>query len=152
MTDNTTVCSHKLVQQFLKYVAVGGIAFLVDFGSLFFLTEHLGVHYLVSATFGFLAGLVVNYLLCISLIFDFRALERTSHEFGLFAAIGLAGLLLNNALIWLFTELVGCHYLVSKLLAAVLVLIFNFTLRRRLLFSDTHIARRLAGRSSPVSQ
>lgn len=152
MSDATTGQPRKLFQQFISYVAVGGIAFVVDFGALYFLTEHLGFHYLLSATIGFLAGLVVNYLLCISLIFDFRAIERTSHEFGLFAGIGIAGLLLNNAMIWLLTEVAGCHYLLSKLLAAALVLVFNFTLRRRLLFSDTPVARRLAGRSPLTSR
>lgn len=152
MTDNTAACCEKLLRQFISYIAVGGIAFVVDFGVLFFLTEHIGIHYIVSATAGFLAGLVVNYLLCISLIFDFRAIERTSHEFALFAAIGIVGLLLNDALIWLLTELADYHYLISKLLAAAMVLILNFTLRRRLLFSDTSIARRLAGRDVPLSQ
>lgn len=151
MTDATASRIRKLLQQFISYVAVGGVAFVVDFGILYFLTEHIGIHYLASATAGFLAGLVVNYLLCISLIFDFRAVKQIPHEFGLFATIGIAGLLLNNALIWLFTELASCHYLLSKLIAACLVLLFNFTLRRRLLFSENSIARRLAGRNSPVS-
>ncbi|MCK6404954.1 MAG: GtrA family protein [Rhodocyclaceae bacterium] len=152
MTDATASPDGKLLQQFISYVAAGGIAFVVDFGVLYFLTDHLDIHYLASATAGFLVGLVVNYLLCISLIFDFRAVERTPHEFGLFAAIGIAGLILNNALIWLFTELAGFHYLVSKLFAAGLVLLFNFTLRRRLLFSDNLVARRLSSRNPPVSE
>ncbi|MFC5300310.1 GtrA family protein [Azospira restricta] len=146
MTDANRRPRQKLLAQFLSYVAVGGTAFVVDFGVLYFLTEHLGVHYLGSATAGFLTGLVVNYLLCIVLIFDFRAIDKAAHEFGLFAVIGIAGLLLNNSLLWLLTELAGFHYLASKLVAAALVLIFNFTLRRQLLFSDNRLARRLGGR------
>lgn len=126
---------------------VGGAAFIIDFGLLYFLTEHLGVHYLLSATAGFLAGLAANYLLCVLLIFDFRAISKATHEFVLFAAIGIAGLLLNNTLIWLLTELAGFHYLASKLIAAALVLVFNFALRRQLLFSNNRLARRLARRA-----
>lgn len=135
----------KLLIQFLSYVLVGGTAFVVDFSILYFLTESLGVYYIASATAGFLVGLVINYLLCILLIFDFRAMSRATHEFGLFAAIGIAGLMLNNLLIWMLTELAGLHYLASKLVAAAVVLVFNFTLRRQLLFSNNRLARRLAG-------
>lgn len=147
MTGEDSHQLQKLLIQFLRYAAVGGAAFVVDFSMLYFLTEHLGVYYIGSATAGFLAGLVVNYLLCVFLIFDFRAINNPTHEFGIFAAIGIAGLVLNNSLIWSLTELAGFHYLASKLVAAVLVLVFNFTLRRQLLFSNNRFARRLAGRT-----
>lgn len=137
----------KLVAQFLSYAAVGGTAFVVDFGMLYLLTEHFGIHYIVSATAGFLAGLIVNYVLCIWLIFEFRAIGKTSYEFGLFTAIGVAGLLLNNTLIWSLTELASFHYLTSKLIVAIVVLLFNFTLRRQLLFSNNRLADHLASRT-----
>jgi hypothetical protein len=41
-TDSTLI-------QLFRYTFVGGIAFLVDFGSLYALTEYARVHYLVSA-------------------------------------------------------------------------------------------------------
>ena len=138
----------KLLTQFVSYVAVGGVAFVVDFGALYMLTEFFGLYYIASATAGFLLGLLINYLLCILWIFDFRAVEKASHEFGLFAAIGIAGLLLNNLLIYLLTESAGFHYLISKMGAAALVLIFNFALRRQLLFSNNSFARRLVGRGN----
>lgn len=128
--------SPALIRQFSRYVVVGGLAFIVDFSVLYLLTEKAGLHYLVSATVGFLAGLVTNYLLCVAWIFDFRALSNKAHEFLVFGIIGIAGLLLNNLLLYLFTEFVAFHYLISKSLAAILILLFNFSLRRSLLFSD----------------
>lgn len=138
----------KLLTQFVSYVAVGGVAFVVDLGTLYLLTEFFGIYYIASATAGFLLGLIVNYLLCVIWIFDFRAIEKAAHEFGLFAAIGIVGLLLNNLLIYLLTEFVGIHYVISKMIAAALVLVFNFALRRQLLFSNNRYARRLSGRSA----
>ena len=41
--------------QFFRYLFVGGAAFVVDYGSLFALTEFAGIHYLVSAAVAFLA-------------------------------------------------------------------------------------------------
>jgi putative flippase GtrA len=123
-----------MLRQFVRYVVVGGLAFVVDFSVLFLLTEELGLHYLVSASIAFLLGIVTNYLLCIAWIFDYRALNNRAHEFALFFAIGIAGLLLNNLLMFILTEFLDCHYLLSKAGAAALILIFNFSLRRSLLF------------------
>ena len=126
----------KVLHQFGRYVVVGGLAFLVDFGTLFTLTHYADFHYLVSATAGFLLGLLVNYLICIRWIFDFRALSDARHEFAVFAGVGVAGLILNNGIIYALTEWADIHYLSSKVIAAGLILIFNFSLRRTLLFSE----------------
>lgn len=128
--------SHNPVaQQFIRYVGVGGFSFVVDFTCLYLLTETIGWHYLASATLAFCAGLVTNYLLCLLWVFDFRRMRNRLHEFVVFGIIGLAGLLLNNLLLFLLTEEVGLHYLLSKLFAAAFVLLFNFSLRRWMLFS-----------------
>lgn len=56
--------------QFMRYAVVGGIAFIADYSSLFIFTEIFKLHYLLSAAFGFLIGLVINYFLSIKWVFD----------------------------------------------------------------------------------
>lgn len=124
-----------ILRQFLQYILVGGIAFVVDFSILFLLTDKVGLHYLASATIAFLVGLLINYVLCIAWVFDVRVISNRRHEFAIFASIGIASLILNNGLMYAFTDLGGQHYLLSKLMAASLILIFNFVLRRTILFS-----------------
>lgn len=120
--------------QLLRYTVVGGVAFLVDFGSLFLLTDGLHIHYLQSAAIAFLLGLTTNYLLSVNWVFGRRNVSRRSVEFGIFAAIGIAGLGLNELFIWLFTERVGFHYLVSKMCSTALVFLWNFFARKLSLF------------------
>ncbi len=124
-----------LVQQFIRYVGVGGFSFVVDFACLYLLTEYIGLHYLLSATLAFCAGLTTNYLLCLLWVFDFRRMQNRLHEFFVFGAIGIGGLLLNNLLLYTLTDIIGLHYLLSKLFAAAVILLFNFSLRRWMLFS-----------------
>lgn len=126
-----------VTRQLGQYVLAGGLAFLFDFAALFLLTEHVGLHYLVSASIAFLLGLTSNYLLCITWIFDYRALKNQAHELAVFSLIGIAGLLLNNLLMFFFTDFLGLHYLVSRAEAALLILFFNFSLKRWLLFSES---------------
>lgn len=134
-----------LFRQLLSYIGVGGLAFVVDFATLYGLTEFVGLYYLISATLAFLAGLAANYLLCVLWVFDFRRMENRVHEFLVFGAIGIAGLLLNNLLIYALTELGGLHYLMSKLFAAAVILLFNFALRRWMLFTPASADHALPG-------
>jgi len=124
-----------VITQFVQYIAVGGIAFIVDFGLMVALTEYLGINYLVSASFSFIAGLAVNYALCIRFIFSERALVSRIYEFIIFCLVGIGGLLLNVGIMAFVTEFFGMRYTLAKIVAAFFVLLFNFLLRRQLLFS-----------------
>jgi putative flippase GtrA len=127
--------SDKTSVQFFKYVFVGGIAYCVDFGSLFLLTEVVKIHYLVSAAVAFILGLVTNYTLSIFWVFSKRTLANKRTEFLIFSIIGLVGLGLNEVIIWLFTESMHFHYLISKIFSTVVVFLWNFTARKKILFS-----------------
>ncbi len=126
-TNNTLV-------QLFRYTLVGGIAFLFDFGSLYFLTDWLYVHYLVSAALAFLVGITVNYLLSIAWVFQVRTMKNVWVEISIFTMIGIVGLGVNEIIIWFFTELVEFHYLISKLFSTVSVYLWNFFTRKLLLF------------------
>ena len=121
--------------QLFRYCFVGGFAFLVDYGLLALLTEVFGLHYLVSATISFIAGLLVNYILSKSWIFKKSSLDNEWVEFLVFSIIGVIGLGLNTLLLYLFTDHCHIHYLISKLLTAAIVLLWNFGARKVILFN-----------------
>jgi len=124
----------------MRYCVVGGMAFGVDFLALFLLADYAGVHYLVAACMAYLLGMVVNYLISVRWVFDFRRVRQWEREFAIFFVIGIAGLILNGLIIALLVEGFGAPYLAGKLVAAALILFFNFGMRKTLLFS----ARRAA--------
>lgn len=126
-TDKTSI-------QFFRYIFVGGIAFIVDFGSLFIFTDIFGVYYLISAAIAFILGLITNYLLSINWVFNRRTLDNRTFEFGLFTIIGIVGLVLNEFVIWFLTAEIGFYYLMSKILAAIIILFWNFFARKLTLF------------------
>jgi len=130
--------------QFCRYFLVGGGAFVIDFALLYLLTEFGRLQYLISASLSFLAGTVVNYSLSVRWVFDHRSVDNRIHEFVIFAVIGILGLVLNAALIWFFTELAELHYLGSKMIAAASILVFNFGVRKALLFSSVTGDKRAA--------
>jgi len=126
-TDKTKI-------QMFRYLFVGGASFIIDFLSLFILTDFFGIYYLISAAIAFILGLIANYLLSISWVFNKRKLKNRQFEFGVFAVIGIVGLGFNEAFIWFFTQDLQIYYLVSKIFAAVIILFWNFFARKYMLF------------------
>lgn len=120
--------------QFFRYVFVGGCSFLVDAGVLWLFTL-AGMHYLLAACFGFVAGLLLNFVLSRALVFRAqKARVGRVLEFAGYALIGLIGLGLTEALLYFFTEIVLFHYMISKVIAAAVVLFWNFFARKLLLY------------------
>ncbi len=126
-TDQTRI-------QLFRYMFVGGAAFIVDFVSLFILTDFFGIYYLISAAIAFILGLIANYLLSVSWVFNKRTLENRTFEFGIFAIIGIVGLGLNEVFIWFFTQDLQIYYLFSKIFAAAIIFFWNFFARKFTLF------------------
>lgn len=126
-----------MTKEFVRYFFAGGSAFLVDYAILYLLTQFGGFHYLTAASLGFTAGIIYSYALSVSWVFDHRACSNRWREFSVFAVIGLTGLAMNAAIMWLLTEAIGFHYLLSKAGAGAMIFLFNFAARRALLFRVT---------------
>jgi len=121
-------------REFIRYFIASLAALAVDFSALAYLTSGLGIDYLISAAIAFFLGLVTVYVLSVLWVFDQRSIRTPLVEFLVFAAIGAAGLLLNEIALWLLTGVFGMFYLVSKCLSVVLVFTWNYIARKFLLF------------------
>lgn len=125
-----------LFVQLMRYTIVGGIAFVVDYGSLWLLTEFAGLHHLLSAAIAFILGLVCNYLISTAWVFGESKVSNRWLEFAAFAIIGIVGLGFNEVVIYLCTDILGLHYMASKLVSTVIVFFWNFFARRFILFKS----------------
>lgn len=151
-TDNTFI-------QFFRYCFVGGLAFVVDFGVMTLLVELLSITPVIAATISFIAGLAVNYILSTFWIFKNSKIKNRLAEFLAFALIGVIGLLINDAIIWVFQNTFGAnlmfggqsevidgetkyfifsgiqYYHIGKIVSTVVVFLWNFFGRKFILFN-----------------
>ena len=116
--------------QLFRYVFVGGSAFIVDFFFLYFFSDICGIYYLISAVLSFIISVMVNYLLSTKWVFNQDNIDNKILEFNLFILISAVGLLFTEILLYFFTDILNIYYLISKIIAAVIVLFWNFLARR----------------------
>jgi putative flippase GtrA len=125
----------RLTDEGVRYLAGSALALGIDFGAYTGLIRLAGLHYLVAAPIGFALGLAVIYLLSIYWVFKERRLAGRRAEFALFALIGLAGMALNQLIIFACVRVLAASPEIAKIVSAGLVFCFNFTARKWLLFT-----------------
>lgn len=123
-----------LLGEVFRYGLVSAVALAVDTSILYVLVNFVGWHYLPASVLAFSAGATVAYLLSVRFVFQFRHLRDTRLEFASFVALGLAGLLVNAAALFMAIGTAGLGLITAKVLAAGCTFATNFTLRRRCLF------------------
>lgn len=126
--------SSNIYIQLVRYVVAGGVAFTVDFVLLWLLTEHIGVHYLLSTVIAYSVGLGITYLLSVYWIFNERSTRNWVVELTIFALIGIIGLGLTSLSMWFLTDRLQIHYLLSKIVTTGVVFIWNFIAKKFILF------------------
>jgi len=136
------VKKYKLLQEFSRYILVGGTAFAIDISLLylfknyvFYNFDEIGVY--ISTALGFIGGLIYNYILSLNFVFDSAKAQnkgKTIGAFIVFLLIGVAGLLLTEIGMYIGIQIFAINYLVVKILVSAVVLIWNFGIRKILIF------------------
>ena len=124
-----------VLREAITYAAVSACAFIIDISVLFVLVHYLSWWYVAAATSSFLVGLLVAYVLSVTLVFKYRRLQDPGVEFASFAGIGAVGVAINAAAMTLGVKVLGVHYLIAKCGAAGFTFVWNFAARRQLLFA-----------------
>lgn len=117
----------------MKFGVVGALAFVIDFGTMTFLTEVFGVPYLASTTIGFIVSVIFNYLASMRFVFAHKEDMSRRREFIIFIVLSVIGLGLNDLLMFLGVDLVGIDYRITKIIATAVVMVYNFVSRKLLL-------------------
>jgi len=107
-----------------------------------------GINYLPAAALSFLSGMIFTYVGSVAFVYrGRRAYPVLSEAIGFFL-IGIAGLLLNVCLLFVFVKLCGLAVGFAKAPTAVGVFLFNFLIRRALLFAGAPAVAGLAEETS----
>lgn len=121
--------------EFIRYGAASGAALLVDVSVLTFLVSGAGWPYLSAAATSFIVGGVFLYFVSIKVVFQYRRVRNPALELPLFVALGLVGLAVNCAVMFVAVDTCHLNYLSAKGAAALFTFTINYLLRRNAMFS-----------------
>ena len=119
-----------LISKIFRFVVVGGIATIIDFVFLYIFKELFNFNLVLANTLAFIISVIYNYIASIKWVFDIDKNKNSKIQFLLFITFSVIGLILNNIFIYLFTDIMGIYYLISKIIATLFVMIFNFVTRK----------------------
>jgi putative flippase GtrA len=114
-----------IILKFLKFCAVGFSGMLIDFGTTWLLKEKAGINKYIANSTGFILAATSNYIWNRVWTFESRNSEIAIEYFS-FILISVAGLGINNLVIYLLNDKLKFNFYLSKLLAIGVVTIWNF--------------------------
>ena len=125
--------NNKLLVQIIKFVIVGGIATIIDFVVLYILKEYVGLNEILANTISFTVSVIYNYIASIKWVFDVDKDKNEKQQFIIFIVFSIIGLLINNLILWICIDKFNIYYLIGKVFATGIVMIFNFITRKKFL-------------------
>lgn len=129
---------NKGLLQYFRYLMCGAVATVTDVSILFFLTHVLRINYLIAAACAFLTGIIVNYSLNTVLVF--KSSGQIKKEFPIFALIGIGGLIWTEIILWILVDKLDIYVMFAKMVSIVLVLQWNFFMRKKFVFAEESIS------------
>ncbi|MDP4281452.1 MAG: GtrA family protein [Bacteroidota bacterium] len=120
--------------KFVKFCIVGFSGVFVDFGITYFFKEIVKIQKYIANAIGFTCAATTNYFLNRIWTFDSHN-PHIMEEFSRFFIIALIGLGINSAIIWLMNGKFKVNFYLSKLVATVIVTLWNFLINAYFTFA-----------------
>ncbi|WP_288343444.1 GtrA family protein [uncultured Dubosiella sp.] len=120
----------KLIEQIFRFGIVGFLAFIIDYGLMVFCTEVLGIYYLWSSLISFTVSVIFNYVMSVKWVFNVDNGKTQTQNLIFFVTFSIIGLGINQLIMWLGVDKIQISYLIVKLFATAVVMVFNYVTRK----------------------
>ena len=120
----------KLLIQIFKFGIVGGIAFVIDYVSLIVCKEVFHLNTLLAAAIAFTISVIYNYIASVKWVFDVNKEKNEKANFVIFIVLSIVGLIITEIIMWFGTDVMKISYLIIKIVATAIVMVFNFITRK----------------------
>ena len=88
---------------------------------------------LLSAAIAFTISVIYNYIASVKWVFDVNKEKNEKTNFIIFIVLSIVGLIITEIIMWLGSDVMGISYLIVKIVATAIVMVFNFITRKMFL-------------------
>lgn len=121
---------YNLFIQIFKFGIVGVIATIIDFLFLFIFKELCHLDTILSNTLSFSISVIYNYIASVKWVFNINKNKNKKKTFITFIIFSVIGLLINDLIMHFCIDKLNIYYMLSKIIATVIVMVFNFITRK----------------------
>lgn len=118
--------------QFIFYAAIGLSGVALDYSLYAILYKIFGWNYIIASVASTSAGITNNFIW--NSLLNFKTKDRLLRRFATFYAVGLLGLAVASALLYVQVESWNVSPLIAKLSTIILVLLLQYNLNKRYSF------------------
>lgn len=120
-------------RQVILFILIGGLCYLIGLGQLILFVEWLKIEVNLANAIASVITIFICYLLNVKYVFKGGKYSK-GKEILAFYVFSFAGLLLNVTLMYLMTKYLFIWYVVAKTLVTLVVAVFNFLTRKKIVF------------------
>lgn len=148
---------YPVIFELLRFLIVGGIATIVDFltmgAVLYVFNPKIYPHFynvffgatqkpslaanMVGTGLGFIAGLIINYILSVFFVFINKGNSKSASGFISFTVLSAIGLAIHEIGMYVFCGKLNANEWIIKITMTLVVLVYNYVSRKLLIFKKT---------------
>ena len=123
----------KLFKQIFRFIIVGGIATIIDWTIYYILFNIFEINPLIANILSFSVAVVYNCIASIKWVFTVDENKNKKQIFIGFVILSIIGLIISEILLYIFVDTIKINEMISKVLATIIVMTFNFVTRKMFL-------------------
>ena len=120
--------------QLTKFAIAGIIFAVVNILILYILTDFLGIYYILSSIIAFFLGSTGNFLLNKKWTFKEKMRHDLPKKYIKAMSVNISAVIITIALLYILTEFLNIHYLISQTIAMAVAFVANFIGNKKIVF------------------
>ena len=130
----------KIERQLLYFLVIGTLAFIIDYTFLIIFKELCHFNVYVSSILSFCISVIFNYYYSLKYVF---VAKKNKKNFIIFLISSIIGVLLTELIMYIGVDLLKTSYLIVKIIATAVVMVFNFISRKILFEKDLDMKNKI---------
>ena len=123
-------------KKFLKYNLAGSFQFLSDLFLLWFLTDVIGVYYLISASISVVISSVIGYNLNRKYVF-YKSKRKFLQGYSIFLIITIIKIFAIIGILFFFVDVLKINYLIGRVLTGLIIVGLMYIIHTKLTFKTS---------------